>query len=164
MTVRAACALRLEEWAVRKLGVPTVRVGMRCKLGVPEGKLISVGVAGGLVPALEIGSRVTANRIVDEDGQTIWEGEPLKVPGAIVGTVASVRNVHDTRASRKALYESTGAIAVEMESLVLAGPLFKGCFRVISDTPSIPLILFSIYGGLAALRELTKIRLETELW
>src|SRR5206468_2156952 len=47
LDVRLVCALRLEAWAVRKLGLPTVHVGIGCSLGIPEGRVISVGFAGG---------------------------------------------------------------------------------------------------------------------
>jgi len=162
-TVRAACALRLEAWAVRNLGVPAVRVGMRCRLGAPEGRVIAVGVAGGLIPGLKIGSRISANHIVNEEGETIWRGKAIKIPGAIVGKVVSTRKIYDSRKSREALFKRTDAIAVEMESHALVGPMYQGCVRTISDTPEWPLI-FSMCGGLKALLELRKIRLETELW
>jgi len=51
------CATRAEERAARRLGVAAVRVGVRAANGVPDGKLVSFGLAGALSDALRVGEK-----------------------------------------------------------------------------------------------------------
>ncbi|HVM58135.1 MAG TPA: hypothetical protein VMT74_11750 [Gaiellaceae bacterium] len=132
-----AAATTAEERVARRLGVATVRVGVRAVNGVPEGRVVSFGLAGALHDGLAIGDVVDATRVVDATGATLWEGGPLGVRGARPGTVlASDELVHDA-AERRRLHESSGADAVDMESgrLAASGRL-AGVVRAISDVPS----------------------------
>ena len=132
-----ACATTAEERVARRLGLAAVRVGVRAVNGVPEGRVVSFGVAGALHDGLAIGDVVDATRVVDASGATLWEGGPLGVRGARVGTVlASDELVHDAD-ERRRLHESSGADAVDMESgrLAASGRL-AGVVRAISDLPS----------------------------
>ena len=132
-----ACATTAEERVARRLGLVAVRVGVRAVNGVPEGRVVSFGVAGALHDGLAIGDVVDATRVVDASGATLWEGGPLGVRGARVGTVlASDELVHDAD-ERRRLHESSGADAVDMESgrLAASGRL-AGVVRAISDLPS----------------------------
>ena len=63
-----ACALPAEQRAAKRLG-RTALMGMAVCKGVPEGRLVSFGVAGALDPELEIGTVIDATRIVDESGE-----------------------------------------------------------------------------------------------
>ena len=107
---------------------------------MPEGPVVSFGLAGGLHDGLECGEVLDATRVVDADGVVLWEGGPLGVSGARTATILAVDEIVDDPAERRTLHERTGADAIDMESGALArtGRL-AGCLRAISDTPSRPL-------------------------
>ena len=130
-----ACAMTVEERIARRLG-PTVRVGLGVSKGVPEGRLVSFGIAGALRDDLPIGTVIDATRVVDESGAVLAPARN--------GTILGAARIVDDPAERARLHASTGADAVDMESATLArsGGL-AGCIRAISDTPSRKL------GGLA---------------
>lgn len=134
-----ACALASEERAARKAGARTARVGLRATLALPPGPLASFGLAGALVPGIDAGTVVTANRIVDARGKVLWEGAPLEVPGASVATVCSAERVIDDPLERDDIARRTGAVAVDMESgpLAASGRL-AGSVRAIADGPERP--------------------------
>jgi hypothetical protein len=134
-----ACALEVEERAARKGGARAARVGLRASQPLPDGRLISFGLAGALVPGLEPGEIVTAERVVDEWGRLLWEGEPVALDGAIRGIVCTASDVVDDPASRQALAERTGAVVVDMESGALAASgRLTGVVRAVSDTHDEP--------------------------
>jgi adenosylhomocysteine nucleosidase len=128
-----ACATSAEERVARRLGLNAVRVGVCVANGVPEGRLVSFGLAGSL-GELRIGDVLDATRVVDETGTTIWEGPGLGVRGARSGIVlGGDALVHDP-AKRARLREASGADAVDMESGVLArSGRLAGVVRAISD-------------------------------
>jgi adenosylhomocysteine nucleosidase len=132
-----ACATAAEERVARKAGLRAVRVGVRVANGVPDGALVSFGVAGALHDGLRVGDVLDATRVVDAAGTTLWEGSPLGARGARPATVlASGELVHDA-AERRRLYESSGADAVDMESGVLAASgRLAGVLRAVSDVPA----------------------------
>ncbi len=130
-----ACAMTAEERAARRLG-PTALVGLGVANGVPEGRLVSFGIAGALRSDLPVGTVIDATRVVDESGAVLWEGGPLGVASARVGTILGAARIVDDPGERARLRFVTGADAVDMES----GPLARsgrlaGCVRAISDTP-----------------------------
>jgi len=138
-----ACAMTVEERVARRLG-QTARIGLGAASGLPEGRLVSFGIAGGLRDDLPAGTLIDATRVVDETGATLWEGGPLGVAGARTGTILGASRIVDDPAERQRLHAETGADAVDLES----GPLARsgrlaGCIRAISDTPAHRL------GGLA---------------
>jgi adenosylhomocysteine nucleosidase len=125
-------ATTAEERAARKLGVETVRVGVRAVNGVPGGRLVSFGLAGALHEGVAIGDVLDATRVVDESGSVLWEG-----PGLGVGRHATILGsdalIHDP-AERARLHAASGADAVDMESGVLArSGRLAGVLRVVSD-------------------------------
>ena len=136
-----ACATSAEERVARRLGLDAVRVGVCVANGVPEGRLVSFGLAGSLA-GMRIGDVLDATRVVDETGATLWEGPGLGVRGARGGVVLGARDgvvlggdvlVHDPVA-RARLREASGADAVDMESGVLArSGRLAGVIRAISD-------------------------------
>ena len=132
-----ACATTAEERVARRLGLAAVRVGVRAVNGVPEGRIVSFGVAGALHDGLAVGDVLDATRVVDAAGATLWEGAPLGVRGARNAVVlASGDLVHDA-AERRRLREASGADAVDMESGVLAASgRLAGVLRAISDVPA----------------------------
>jgi adenosylhomocysteine nucleosidase len=130
-----ACATTAEERAGRRAGLATALVGLRGVNGVPEGEVVSYGLAGAL-DGLPVGAVVDAVRVVDETGSVLWEGEPLGVPGAVRGTILASERVVDDPAERRELHERTGADAVDLESGVLArSGRLRGVLRAVSDTP-----------------------------
>lgn len=135
-----ACALAVEERAARAGGARAVRIGLGASLPLPSrGPLASFGLAGALVPGYGPGSLVTATKIVDEGGALLWEGEALAVPEAAAAIVCAARRIVDAPAERARLAARTGAVAVDMESGILAASgRLAGVVRAISDTPDEP--------------------------
>jgi hypothetical protein len=131
-----ACAMTVEERIARRLG-RTAIVGLGASKGIPQGRLVSFGIAGALSSELPIGTVIDATRVVDESGAVLWEGGPLGAKAARTGTILGASRIVDDPAERARLHERTGADAVDMES----GPLARsgrlvGCLRAISDTPT----------------------------
>ena len=131
-----ACAMTVEERIARRFG-RTALVGLGASRGVPEGKLVSFGIAGALSTELPVGTVIDATRVVDETGAVLWEGEPLGAAPALPGTILGADRIVDDPAERARLRWQTGADAVDMESgrLARSGRL-AGCLRAISDTPT----------------------------
>ena len=128
-----ACAMTAEQRAARRLG-RTARVGLGCANGVPDGRLVSFGIAGALHPGLPVGAVIDATRVVDEAGAILWEGEPLGVVAARTGTILGADRIVDDASERARLHEQTGADAVDMESAALArSGRLAGCIRAVSD-------------------------------
>jgi adenosylhomocysteine nucleosidase len=131
-----ACATSAEERVARRAGLDTVRVGLGVANGVPEGRLVSFGVAGSL-GELQVGEVLDATRVVDETGATLWEGPGLGVRGARTGVLLGGEVlVHDAD-QRDQLRAASGADAVDMESGTLArSGRLAGVVRAISDDAS----------------------------
>ena len=131
-----ACATSAEERVARRAGLNAVRVGLGVANGVPEGRLVSFGVAGSL-GELAVGEVLDATRVVDETGATLWEGPGLGVRGARTGVLLGGEVfVHDA-AERDQLRAASGADAVDMESGTLArSGRLAGVVRAISDDAS----------------------------
>jgi hypothetical protein len=66
-----ACAMTVEERIARRLG-RTALVGLGAANGVPEGRLVSFGIAGALAADLPVGTVIDATRVVDEAGLVLW--------------------------------------------------------------------------------------------
>src|SRR4051812_33541807 len=102
-----ACAMGVEERIARRLG-PTVRLGLGAANGIPrEGRLVSFGIAGALRPGLAIGTVIDATRVVDENGDVLWEGAPLGIESARTGTILGASRIIDDASERAGLYESS---------------------------------------------------------
>jgi adenosylhomocysteine nucleosidase len=128
-----AVATTAEERVAKRLGLTTVRVGIGVANGVPEGKLVSFGLAGSL-GELRIGDVLDATRVVDETGATLWEGPGLGVRGARAGVVLGAEALVHDDVERERLREASGAVAVDMESGALArSGRLAGVVRAISD-------------------------------
>jgi adenosylhomocysteine nucleosidase len=131
-----ACAMTVEERIARRLG-QTALVGLGASSGIPEGRLVSFGIAGALSEELPIGTVIDATRVVDESGTVLWEGGPLGAIPARTGTILGASRIVDDPAERARLHERTGADAVDMESGLLArSGRLVGCLRAVSDTPA----------------------------
>ncbi|HEY7604570.1 MAG TPA: hypothetical protein VH760_09930 [Gaiellaceae bacterium] len=133
----AACATGPEERAARRAGLRTARVGVCVRRGAPAGELVSFGVAGGMNGS-PIGTVIDATRVVDEQGETLWEGPGLGLGRP--GTILAMSRLVDDPAELRRLHERTGADAVDMESGILAATgRLRGCVRAVSDSPAEPL-------------------------
>ncbi|HTS73735.1 MAG TPA: hypothetical protein VMG74_08490 [Gaiellaceae bacterium] len=135
-----ACATAAELRAARRSGVRSALVGLGAANGVPEGPLVSFGLAGALRDGLPAGTVLDATRVVDGRGEVLWEGEPLGVEGGRPATILAAEAIVDSPEERRLLHERTGADAADLES----GPLartgrLQGVLRVVSDTPARPL-------------------------
>jgi hypothetical protein len=134
-----ACALKVEERAARKGGARTALVGLGAGLPLPEGQLVSFGFAGGLGEALRPGTLVTATKVVDPRGRTLWDGPALQVEGAEPAVVCASKEVANEPEARRELAERTGATVVDMESGVLASTgRLAGVVRAVSDSSGRP--------------------------
>ncbi len=134
-----ACATVAEARVARRTGARTVVVGIGACNGVPDGELVSFGIAGGL-DGLATGTVIDAVRVVDERGTVLWEGGPLGVASAVPGTILAAERIVDDPGERAGLYAASGADAADLESGVLArSGRLAGCLRVVGDTPQRPL-------------------------
>ncbi len=119
-------------------GAPTIG-GVPCKPRI----VLSAGFAGGLAADLQVGDVVVATEACDADGVCLpatWPGEltgtwnPLPHRGRVITTQTAVGSTN----SKAELAERFGALAVDMESSVVADwcrrrGLPFGSIRVISD-------------------------------
>ncbi|HSB37693.1 MAG TPA: hypothetical protein VLD13_01295 [Gaiellaceae bacterium] len=135
-----ACATAAELRVARRSGARAALVGLGARNGVPDGPVVSFGLAGALRDGLASGTVVDATRIVDVEGTVLWEAGPLGVPGAQAVTILAADDVVDDPDERRRLHERTGADAADLESgpLARSGRL-RGVLRAVSDTPSRPL-------------------------
>jgi hypothetical protein len=145
--VTFACATAAELRAARRAGARAAQVGLGAASGVPEGQLVSFGLAGALRDDLPVGTVLDVTRVVDSDGTVLWSGEGLGVSQA--GTILAAEAIVDDPIERRSLHERTGADAVDLES----GPLartgrLRGVLRAVSDTPLRP--LNGLVGGVTA--------------
>jgi nucleoside phosphorylase len=129
-----ACATTAEERIAKRAGLATARVGVRASSGVPEGRVVSFGLAGALHEGLRVGDVLDATRVVDAAGATLWEGPQLGVPGAYPAVMLASGSLISDPRERRRLHEATGADSVDMESGVLAASgRLAGVVRVVSD-------------------------------
>lgn len=116
-----------------RLGVPVICGGdgrhleasLARTMAAGCGALISFGVAGGLVPGLRPGTCIIASSILDHDEErptdARWAQRLMRLmPGAVQGSILGVREPIALSAEKSALHRETGALAVDMESHVVA--------------------------------------------
>jgi hopanoid-associated phosphorylase len=87
--------------------------------------IISFGVAGGLSPDLEPGDCVVASGIIDYPAlrptDPLWSGKLLDmIPDARHGPIMGVNAVVADPADKRKIHSATGAVAVDMESHLVA--------------------------------------------
>jgi len=135
-----ACATTAELRAARRAGRHSALIGLGAANGVPDGPLVSFGLAGSLRDDLPVGTVLDATRVVAADGAVLWEGEGLRVPGGQPATILAAERIVDSADERRGAHARTGADAVDLESgpLARSGRL-RGVLRVVSDTPEQPL-------------------------
>lgn len=172
MTVLAVTGLKREAEIVGGPGVVAVAgggdtVSLQQKLDALHGDIkgvISVGLAGGLSPLVKVGEVVIADRVIQ--GREIWRCSDIwrvalaaKLAHAHQGSVAGSDTILENAGAKAALYESTGALAVDMESAIAARFAAKrnlpfAVLRVISDDaahvlPPAALVAMKPNGGIA---------------
>lgn len=172
MTVLAVTGLKKEAQIVGVSGVIVVAGGgngalLAQKLGALHGDIrgvISIGLGGGLSPHLKAGDVVIADRIIT--GTESWdchEGWRVRlmsrVPTAIQGQIFGSDIIIHEAATKTGLHDTTGALAVDMESQVAARFAAKrnlplAALRVISDDaahvlPPAALVAMKPDGGIA---------------
>lgn len=117
----------------------TALVGLGAGLPLPDGRLVSFGFAGGLEPRFRPGTLVTATKVVDSEGRTLWEGPALEVEGAEPAVVCASDSVANESEARRDLATRSGASVVDMESGVLASTgRLAGVVRAVSDSGDHP--------------------------
>ncbi len=88
--------------------------------------LISFGFAGALDPALKVGDLVVADCVLAENGDRAQVNEALRrglandLPTAVIGPVCGIDTLAVTSVQKEILRHRTGAIAVDMESHIVA--------------------------------------------
>ena len=126
--------------------------------------VISIGLAGALSPHLKVGAAVIADRILF--GNEIWRCDNLwrvalaaKLPEAHQGPLVASMAILPDPQSKAALYDVSGALAVDMESHVAARfaaarGLRLAALRIVSDDashvlPPAALVAMTPDGGIA---------------
>jgi len=134
--------------------------------------VISIGLAGALSPLLKVGETVIADQVIC--GSDHWRCDEhwrvslaAKLPHAHQGPVAASGTILENRQAKAALYASTGALAVDMESAAAARfaqarHLPFAVLRVISDDarhvlPPAALVAMKPDGGIALGRVLASL-------
>jgi adenosylhomocysteine nucleosidase len=87
--------------------------------------IVSYGLAGGLCPDLRSGDIVVGSEIVGPDGNIatddLWSAWLLsEIPTAVYGPIVGIDSPISARASRSELRLRSGALAVDMESHLIA--------------------------------------------
>ncbi len=119
--VRVACAGASAERA---------RAGAARLLGEGVSGLVSFGVAGGLQPGLTSGMLILADAVLAPSGRRLpatvdWHERLTALAAAgdckpLCGPVVGSDHLVATTAAKQALFEATGAVAVDMESHAVA--------------------------------------------
>lgn len=134
-TVLCTTGLAAEAKIARRAGMPAVVGGGHHRRTVEvieeaAGQaecLVSFGIAGALAPHLKPGDIILSTEVVDEDRRWLSsESLRLRVPeliaqtGAIEGAVLGAQTVIATQADKHRAWQETGALAVDLESVVVA--------------------------------------------
>ncbi len=172
MTILAVTGLKREAQIAGGPGVVAVAgggdaAGLAKKLDALHGDIagvISVGLAGGLSPLLKAGDVIVADQIYTEKEK--WRCDngwrvalAAKLPHAHQGPVIVSDAILQNAEGKAALFQATGALAVDMESAVAARfaagrGLKLAALRVISDDaghtlPPAALVAMTPEGGIA---------------
>jgi adenosylhomocysteine nucleosidase len=172
VTILAVTGLKREAEIAGGKGVVAVAGGgnaasLQGKLDALHGDItgvISVGLAGALSPLLKVGDVVIADQVIR--GRETWRCSDMwrvalaaKLAQAHQGPVAASDTILQNAQAKAALYDDTGALAVDMESAIAgrfatARHLPFAVLRVISDDarhvlPPAALVAMKPDGGIA---------------
>lgn len=134
-TVLCTSGLAVEAKIARAAGFSVViRAGDRDRTAAHLGAaaaqtecLVSFGIAGGLAPELEAGTVIVSGEVVSEGGR--WAVEPqyqrqlsnfARSIGAVRGPVLGATSILATRTEKKRAWTTTRALAVDLESEIVA--------------------------------------------
>jgi len=124
--------MKLEAWIVRQPGIRVIcgfngsmLAALHADIVRDRRGLISFGVAGGLAPNLRSGTWIVGSEILC--GETrfathkLWSKNILaRMPNAIYGTIAGASAPIAQPDAKRALHIETGAVAVDLESHIVA--------------------------------------------
>jgi hopanoid-associated phosphorylase len=124
VTILAVCGLKREAALLEKASV-RIAVGGSIEITPDISGIISIGIAGALAPELAAGDIVVAERVVTAckafETDAKWTARlAASFPGATIGAILGRGTIADTAEVKALLHESTGAIAVDMESHLAA--------------------------------------------
>jgi hopanoid-associated phosphorylase len=102
-----------------------LEVALRQAIAAGRSGLISFGVAGGLAPQLKPGTCVVGSAVITGNDRlptdSDWSQRLLEtMPGAVHGALLGVSRPIKSAMAKRALHQETGAVAVDMESHVVA--------------------------------------------
>jgi adenosylhomocysteine nucleosidase len=89
--------------------------------------LVSFGIAGGLAPELKAGTVIVSGQVVSEFG--CWGVDPhyrarlsglARATGAVEGSTFGAGSILATQAEKRRVWKATGALAVDLESDIVA--------------------------------------------
>jgi adenosylhomocysteine nucleosidase len=134
VTVLAVTGLRAEARLAESAGFGTVCAGgdpertaaaLRRTIAPGTAGLISLGIAGGLAPTLPAGTLLIARSVVAADGirhegDARWARAVRDCTSAIEGDILGADAIVASAWEKWVLYKRTGALAVDLESLVVA--------------------------------------------
>lgn len=198
MTVVAVTGLRAEARLAESAGLKAVCAGGNprgtaagIERAIAEGArgLVSFGIAGGLGPQLRAGTLIVARAVLAPDGTRYavdgaWADALQRSTGALEGDILGGEAIAATVARKSGLHTRTGAVAVDLESLVVARAAHRArlpfiALRAIADpatrdlpraaliplsndgAPNLPRVLISVLTGPGQIPGLIKTALET---
>jgi adenosylhomocysteine nucleosidase len=106
----------------RRFGFPVATLGgAEGLLADGADGLISFGIAGGLAPGLKPGTLVVATEVIAGDGRRYPAMDvTASVTGAVRAPVFGGREIVSRAEDKRALHDTTGAVAVDLESAEVA--------------------------------------------
>ncbi len=131
--------------------------GAKALLAQGVSGLVSFGIAGGLNPGLKTGDLVIADQISLPGGECLkpdagWVASlHTALPRAHIGAIAGANQIIGRVEEKAGLYQTTGALAVDMESHVAARAAADAskpfiALRVIADPADFALPAMTAYG------------------
>ena len=134
MAVVAVTGLRAEARIARRAGLSIVcaggvpaRTAAALNAAIDNGVtgLVSFGMCGGLAPSFQPGTLVCARAVIAPDGtrypvDEAWHARMPALAETVEGDVFGSDGIIGTAAEKTALHARTGAIAVDLESAVVA--------------------------------------------
>lgn len=143
MTVLAVVGLQREEKLLSRYAASAVASALATTITPATSAILSIGIAGALSPELEVGDAVIAERVVTAneafETDAKWTARlAAALPDAHIGAILGRGAVADSADVKAALFESSRADAVDMESHLAARAARErglpfAALRVISD-------------------------------